>query len=99
MAYSPSADRARPRDHGGAWSTSCSPLGSPGACSPAYELSKILLADPKALDLSPGARVETRRLFQETDDPDLRRRAMRQFRLEVYADHFCVGLDLLLEFL
>lgn len=39
----------------------------------AYELSKILLADPHALDQEPGAREQVRRLFQDTDDPDLRR--------------------------
>jgi HEAT repeat protein len=39
----------------------------------AYELSKVLLADPKALEQDPGARDAIRRLFQETDDPELRR--------------------------
>ena len=39
----------------------------------AYELSKILVADPHALDEEPGARAELRRLFKETDDADLRR--------------------------
>lgn len=39
----------------------------------AYELSKILLADPKALDKEPGARAEIRRLFTDTEDADLRR--------------------------
>jgi HEAT repeat protein len=38
----------------------------------AYELSKILVADPQALDKEPGAKAEIRRLFQEVDDPQLR---------------------------
>lgn len=36
----------------------------------AYELSKILVADPQALDA--GARQEVRRLFQEAEDPEMR---------------------------
>lgn len=38
----------------------------------AYELSKILVADPKALEDSPGAEAGVRRLFEETDDPEMR---------------------------
>ena len=38
----------------------------------AYELSKILVADPKALDEEPGARKEVRRLFQEAKEPEMR---------------------------
>jgi HEAT repeat protein len=38
----------------------------------AYELSKILVADPRALDEEPGARREVRRLFQETREPEMR---------------------------
>jgi HEAT repeat protein len=38
----------------------------------AYELSKILVADPQALDKEPGAKAEIRRLFQEVEDPQLR---------------------------
>ena len=38
----------------------------------AYELSKILVADPKALDEEPGARQEVRRLFREAQDPEMR---------------------------
>jgi HEAT repeat protein len=38
----------------------------------AYELSKILVADPKALDEEPGARPEVRRLFGEAKDPEMR---------------------------
>jgi HEAT repeat protein len=38
----------------------------------AYELSKILVADPKALDEEPGARQEVRRLFGEAKDPEMR---------------------------
>jgi HEAT repeat protein len=39
----------------------------------AYELSKILVSDPRALDKEPGARAQVRRLFQEADDPEMRR--------------------------
>ena len=38
----------------------------------AYELSKILVSDPKALDEEPGAKSEVRRLFRETREPELR---------------------------
>jgi len=38
----------------------------------AYELSKILVADPRALDEEPGARQEVRRLFQETKELEMR---------------------------
>jgi HEAT repeat protein len=38
----------------------------------AYELSKILVADPKALDEEPGARQEVRRLFREAQDVEMR---------------------------
>lgn len=38
----------------------------------AYELSKILVADPKALDEEPGARQEVRRLFREAEEPEMR---------------------------
>jgi HEAT repeat protein len=38
----------------------------------AYELSKILVADPKALDEEPGAKREVRRLFSEAEDPEMR---------------------------
>ncbi len=38
----------------------------------AYELSKILVADPKALEEEPGARQEVRRLFKEAEDPEMR---------------------------
>jgi HEAT repeat protein len=39
----------------------------------AYELSKILVSDPHALDKEPGAKAQVRRLFQEADDPEMRR--------------------------
>jgi HEAT repeat protein len=39
----------------------------------AYELSKILVSDPRALDKEPGAKAQVRRLFQEADDPEMRR--------------------------
>jgi HEAT repeat protein len=38
----------------------------------AYELSKILVSDPKALDEEPGAKQEVRRLFLEAKDPEMR---------------------------
>jgi len=38
----------------------------------AYELSKILVSDPQALDEEPGAREEVRRLFREAEDPEMR---------------------------
>ncbi len=38
----------------------------------AYELSKILVADPRALEEAPGTEAEVRRLFQETDDAEMR---------------------------
>ncbi len=38
----------------------------------AYELSKILVADPRALADAPGAEAEVRRLFVETRDPEMR---------------------------
>ncbi len=38
----------------------------------AYELSKILIADPKALDDEPGAKQEVRRLFREAEEPKMR---------------------------
>lgn len=39
----------------------------------AYELSKILVSDPRALEKEPGARAQLRRLFQEADDPEMKR--------------------------
>ena len=39
----------------------------------AYELSKILLADPQALDQEPGAKEELRKIFTEVEDPEIRR--------------------------
>jgi len=39
----------------------------------AYELSKILLADPEALDQEPGAKEELRKVFVEAEDPETRR--------------------------
>jgi HEAT repeat protein len=38
----------------------------------AYELSKILVADPRALEQEPGARQEVRRLFREAEDAEMR---------------------------
>lgn len=45
----------------------------PRRAQAAYELSKVLVADPGALDDVPGAREEIRRLFRESDDPEMRR--------------------------
>lgn len=39
----------------------------------AYELSKVLLADPEALSEEPGAREELIRMFGEVEDPEIRR--------------------------
>jgi HEAT repeat protein len=39
----------------------------------AYELSKILVTDPKALEKEQGAKAQVRRLFQEADDPEMKR--------------------------
>ncbi|HYO16975.1 MAG TPA: HEAT repeat domain-containing protein [Thermoanaerobaculia bacterium] len=38
----------------------------------AYELSKILVADPQALNKEPGAKEEVRRLFREAEEPEMR---------------------------
>ena len=45
----------------------------PRRAQAAYELSKILIADPGALDDTPGARQEVRALFQEIEDVSIRR--------------------------
>lgn len=45
----------------------------PRRAQAAYELSKILLADPDALREEPGAQAELRRLFAAADDEVLRR--------------------------
>lgn len=45
----------------------------PRRAQAAYELSKILIADPGALDDEPGAREEMRTLFQEIEDVSIRR--------------------------
>ena len=39
----------------------------------AYELSKVLLADPEALNEEPGAKAELLRIFGEVEDPEIRR--------------------------
>ena len=39
----------------------------------AYELSKILVSDPKALDEQPGARARVRDLFEHAEDAEMRR--------------------------
>ena len=39
----------------------------------AYELSKILVSDPKALEKEAGAKAQVRRLFQEADDAEMKR--------------------------
>lgn len=45
----------------------------PRRAQAAYELSKILIADPGALDDEPGAREEMRSLFREIEDVSIRR--------------------------
>jgi HEAT repeat protein len=45
----------------------------PRRAQAAYELSKILVADPSALEQEPGVKVELRRLFQEAEDDEMRR--------------------------
>jgi len=45
----------------------------PRRAQAAYELSKILTADPNALDEEAGVRDEVRRLFAETDDEEMKR--------------------------
>jgi hypothetical protein len=44
----------------------------PRRAQAAYELSKILVADPQALDDQPGVRDEVRRLFEESEEPEIR---------------------------
>lgn len=45
----------------------------PRRAQAAYELSKILVADPSALDDTPGAREELRLLFQESEPGEMKR--------------------------
>ncbi len=45
----------------------------PRRAQAAYELSKILIADPEALEEAPAARSELRRLFVESEDAEIRR--------------------------
>ena len=45
----------------------------PRRAQAAYELSKVLVADPSALDEVPGSKEEIRRLFKESEDPEMRR--------------------------
>lgn len=45
----------------------------PRRAQAAYELSKILIADPEALDEEPGVKAEVRRLFREAEDQEMRR--------------------------
>ncbi len=45
----------------------------PRRAQAAYELSKILIADPDALDSEPGVKAEVRRLFKESEDQEMRR--------------------------
>lgn len=45
----------------------------PRRAQAAYELSKILVADPDALALDPAASAEVRRLFEEAEDPEIKR--------------------------
>jgi len=45
----------------------------PRRAQAAYELSKILVADPDALVAEPEATAEVRRLFDESEDPEIKR--------------------------
>ena len=45
----------------------------PRRAQAAYELSKILIADPAALDEDPGARSELRSLFEQADEGEMKR--------------------------
>jgi HEAT repeat protein len=45
----------------------------PRRAQAAYELSKILIADPAALDDDPGARAELRTLFEQADRGEMKR--------------------------
>lgn len=45
----------------------------PRRAQAAYELSKILIADPEALTEEPGAAAEVRRLFLEAEDVEIKR--------------------------
>jgi HEAT repeat protein len=45
----------------------------PRRAQAAYELSKILIADPEALDSDPSVKIELRRLFKESEDEEMRR--------------------------
>lgn len=45
----------------------------PRRAQAAYELSKILIADPAALDEDPGARAELRNLFEQADKGEMKR--------------------------
>lgn len=45
----------------------------PRRAQAAYELSKILIADPEALAGQPEVAVEVRRLFKEAEDPEIQR--------------------------
>lgn len=45
----------------------------PRRAQAAYELSKVLIADPLALDGDPGAKAEVRALFEEAEDAETKR--------------------------
>jgi len=45
----------------------------PRRAQAAYELAKIVIADPAAIEEDPVARMEIRRLFEESDDEDMTR--------------------------
>ena len=62
-------DRQSTRDYLGDLESSWKPR----RVQAAYELSKILVSDPRALDKEPGARAQVRRLFEEAEDPEMRR--------------------------
>jgi HEAT repeat protein len=45
----------------------------PRRAQAAYEMSKILIADPQALDEEPGVKAELLQLFEESEDEEMRR--------------------------
>jgi len=45
----------------------------PRRAQAAYELSKILIADPAAMEDQPEVRAEMRKFFQEAEDPEMRK--------------------------
>jgi len=64
IAYDQSSTRDYLNDLRSSW--------RPRRAQAAYELSKILVADPRAFDDEPGTQEELRRLFSESEEPEVR---------------------------